>query len=67
MQVELSLTLLKFWRVVCEGLTAYVVGDLYTLVNVLRDEVEGVKNHIYILKLWVPLFFVRIGEMDRKG
>ena len=35
------MTLLKFRRVMCEGLIAHLDGDVFALGKVLKEEVEG--------------------------
>lgn len=66
MQVKISLALLKFWRVLCEGLKASMVGDSYTGGEVLRVEIEWIGDHMYMPSLLVCLLFVGVREMNVK-
>lgn len=52
------------WRVLYEGLIAYMDGDLYTVGKVVRAEVKGIEDHVYIL---YPRWYHFFGENWRNG
>lgn len=57
--IKILTDFIDVWRVLCEGLIAYMDGDLCTIEKVLRAEVKGIEDHLYILNLCWYHYFLR--------